>query len=135
MASLSKPHTSESLQNVRSTKSRNLVNHSIFGRTYVQQYHGICYTSQDFVRSTVSRNSRSTVSRHFVNHSIFGRTYVQQCYGICDTSQSIVNCSILVRSTVSWILDITHAESSVNHLLTTAEDMCTCVRRQIETNG
>ena len=56
-ASLSEPHTSESLQNVRSTVSRNLVNHSVFGRTYVQQCHGIRYTSQDFVRSTVSRNS------------------------------------------------------------------------------
>ena len=100
--SLSKPHTSESLQNVRSTVSRNLVNHFIFGCTYVQQCHGIRYTSQDFIRLTVSRNSR-----HLVNHSIFGCTYVHQCYGICDTSQSIVNCFILVRSTVSWILDIT----------------------------
>ena len=104
---LSEPHTSESLQNVRLTVSRNLVNHSIFGRTYVQQCHGIHYTSQDFVRSIVSWNSCSTVSRHLVNHSIFCPTYVQQRYEIRDTSQSIVNCSILVRSTISWILDIT----------------------------
>ena len=90
-ASLSEPHTSESLQNVRSTVSRNLVNHSVFGRTYVQQCHGIRYTSQDFVRSIVSRNSRSTVSRNLVNQSIFGCMYVQQCYGFRDTCQNIVN--------------------------------------------
>ena len=90
-ASLSEPHTSKSLQNVRSTVSRNLVNHSVFGRTYVQQCHGIRYTSQDFARSIVSRNSRSTVSRNLVNQSIFGCTYVQQCYGFCDTCQNIVN--------------------------------------------
>ena len=101
------PHTSESLQNIHSTVSRNLVNHSIFDHTYVQQCHGICCTSQDFLRSAVSQNSCSTVSRPFINHSIFGRTYIQQCYGIRDTSHSIVNCSILIRSTVSWILDIT----------------------------
>ena len=70
-ASLSEPHTSESLQNVHLTVSRNLVNHSVFGRTYVQQCHGIRYTSQDFVRSIVSRNSCSTVSRNLVNQSIF----------------------------------------------------------------
>ena len=80
------------------------------------------------------QNVRSTVSRKLINHSIFGHTYVQQCHGICDTSQSIVNSSILVHSTVSWILEIT--QSSVNHpLVTTAEGTCTCVHRQIETNG
>ena len=98
-ASLSGPHTSESLQNVRSTVSRNLINHSVFGCTYVQQCHGIRYTSQDFICSIVSWNSRSTVSRNLVNQSIFGCTYVQQCYRFCDTCQNIVNYSILVRST------------------------------------
>ena len=125
-ASLSEPHTNESLQNVHSTVSRNLVNHSIFGRTYVQQCHRICYTSQDFVCSIVSRNSRLTVSRNLINHSIFGHTYAQQCHGIRDTSQSIVNYSVLVCSTASWILDIT--QSSINHpLSTTAEGTCKCV--------
>ena len=74
-ASLSEPHTSESRKYafliwsyVRLTVSwivdtnQNLVNHSIFGRTYIQQFHGFCNTSQDFVnlhvRSTVSRNSK-----------------------------------------------------------------------------
>ena len=79
--------------------SRNLVNHFVFGRTYVQQCHGIRYTSQDFIRSIVSRNSRSTVSQNLVNQSIFGCTYVQQCYGFRDTCQNIVNYSILVHST------------------------------------
>ena len=46
--------------------------------------------------------------------------YVQQRHGIRNTSRSIINYSILVRSTASWILDIT--QSSINHpLLTTAE--------------
>ena len=103
--SLSEPHTSKSLQNIRSTVSRNLVNHSIFGCTYVQQCHGIRYTSQDFVRSTVSRNSRLTVSRNLINQSIFGCTYVQQCHRILDTSQSIVNYCF---STFNGIMDFGH---------------------------
>ena len=39
--------------------SQSLVNHSIFGRTYVQQSYGVCDTS-----------------RSFVNLSMVGRTYI-----------------------------------------------------------
>ena len=72
--------------------NQNLVNHSIFGRTYVQQCHGFRDTSQGFVNLHV----RLTVSWNSKQHN--------------PKSRKLFHFRSNVRSTVSRILNI-YAES------------------------